>query len=414
MKNIVYIFAESLKATWQDFNQNRFRSFLSLFGITIGIFCMIGVLSAINSLERNIKKDLSNIGSNTLFISKWEWTPSTSNYPTWKFAQRPTMKIEDAKVLKDNAAPNELIAYTASVSSNIEKNNLVLGPVMLYASEFDFLKIQELSIAHGRYLTMREFSNGSPFVVIGFNNAKTLFGKAEQAIGQSIRIKESELQIIGVLQEYGKNILQGWDYDNCAIIPYKHFETKMSAARVDPFIMAKNSGVEMESFHTNLRSSMRSIRKLSPKDADNFSVNNISVFTESISNVTNYVQLGGSVIAFFSLLVGAFGIANIMYVSVKERTKVIGLKKALGATSGVITLEFLLESVFLCLIGGAIGLILLFLAAIFFSKLFGFQIEIRWIEVLSTVTLCSLVGVLSGYFPARKAAQLNPVVAIRS
>lgn len=415
MKQLVYIINNAFKAAVQDLAANKARTFLSLFGITIGIFCMIGVLSAINSLEANIKKDLSTIGSNTLFISKWEWKPSSKDYPAWKMAARPQVNTNDVEVIKANSKLTDEVCYTISIQSSIEKNNNIVSPVNLYATEEAFIKIQDLSLAHGRVITNNEFKQAKEACIIGYENAERLFGNASLAINQTIKINNGELTILGVIKKYGRNILQGWDYDNCVILPFKYYQQKLMTNRVEPFIMAKPiSNITLEEYNSELRVIMRAARKLPPSAEDNFSINNISIFTDSIQSITQYVQLGGAVIAFFSLLVGAFGIANIMYVSVKERTKIIGLKKAVGATNNAIKWEFLIESIFLCLLGGLIGIVLLLLSSIFFSKVFGFIILIKPFEIILTIVLCTTIGVLSGYFPAKKAATLNPVTAIRS
>jgi putative ABC transport system permease protein len=398
---------------WEDLKSNKFRTFLSLFGITIGIFCIIGVLTAINSLDRNIKKDLSTIGNNTLFISKWDWS---GNGDFWKIVQRPSVSLLDFEMLQSQSSNTAQIAYTASEqNAAIDKGTQTLAPISLYGTTEAFLAMQGLSIESGRFLSKSEFDRGANLCVLGYENAKTLFEKPTNAIGQTIKIKEQELQIIGVLSPYGKNILQGWDYDHCIIIPYLFHNRYMRNKRVEPFIMAKaNNKITIPQYNSELRGILRSVRKLSPYDSDNFSINDLNIFTERIDAITNYVRLGGSVIALFSLIVGAFGMSNIMYVSVKERTKLIGIKKAIGAKSSIIQLEFLVESAFLCVLGGIIGLLLLIVASIFFSKVFGFEMIIQFQEVLIAVGLCIAIGVLSGLMPARNAAKMNAVDAIRT
>ncbi len=399
---------------WGDLKANKFRTFLSLFGITIGIFCIIGVLSAINSLDRNIKKDLSTIGNNTIFISKWNWTAS-NDAPFWKYAQRPSISLLDAELLQQKSSNTAYLSFTVTDQTYIEKNNNVITPVNLYGTTQQFLQIQNITIGNGRFITKTEFESAANVVVIGIENAIKLFGIAQNALNQTIIIKGKPFLIVGVLQLYGKNILQGWDYDNCAIIPYLYHDKYFKNRKSEPFLMTKaKAGITIPEYMSELKGVLRGIRKLKPGEDDNFSLNDINVFSDRISSVTKYVQLGGSVIAFFSLIVGAFGIANIMFVTVKERTKIIGLKKAIGAKPITIKIEFLLESAFLCLWGGLFGLILLFFASVLLSKSFGFNIEIRMLEISLTILLCSIIGIISGYIPANKAAKMNAVDAIRS
>jgi putative ABC transport system permease protein len=415
LKTIFSIITNAFLAAFADIKANKFRTFLSLFGITIGIFCIIGVLSAINSLDRNIKKDLSSIGNNTIFVSKWQWGTTSNDYPFWKYAQRPSVTLNDALLLQQNSKNTALLSYTVSEQATIEKNNNIISPVNLYGTTEQFLQMQNLNIGAGRFITQTEFESAASIVVIGIENANKMFGNSQNALNQTIAIKGKPFLIVGVLQFYGKNILQGWDYDNCAIIPYLYHEKYFKNRRLEPFLMAKaKTGIATSMYISELKGILRGIRKLQPGQDDNFSLNDINIFSDKISSVTKYVQLGGSVIAFFSLVVGAFGIANIMFVTVKERTKIIGLKKAIGAKPIIIKLEFLLESAFLCLCGGFFGLILLFFTSIFLSKVFGFAIEIRIIEVLLTILICTIIGILSGYIPANKASKMNAVDAIRS
>ncbi len=400
---------------WQDLKSNKFRTFLSLFGITIGIFCIIGVLSAINSLDRNIKKDLSTIGNNTLFISKWEWGGGGSDYPFWKFAARPSVSLNDMELLKEKSAQTEYVTFINSENAAIELNGNLLSPINLYATTEDFINVQNVTVGYGRYISSQEFKSGSNACIIGFENAKTLFGSPTNALQQNIKIKGTVFLIIGVFKQYGSNIIEGWNYDNCALVTYNYYANFLKNRRAEPFIMVKPyENINIVNYKNELRSTLRNIRKIPIGGDENFSLNDINIFSEKIGSITKYVQLGGSVIALFSLIVGAFGIANIMFVTVKEKTKIIGLKKAIGATQLTIRFEFLLESAFLCIIGGCIGLLLLTIATIFLSKVFHFEITIQITEVLLSIFLCTVIGIISGYIPAKRAAKMNAVEAMRS
>jgi putative ABC transport system permease protein len=416
LKNIFTIISNAFKMTLQELSVNRFRTFLSLFGITIGIFCIIGVLSSINSLDRNIQKDLNTIGNNTIFISKWQWGGGgPGDYPWWKFATRPSVNLNDMEWVKEKSKSTQFISYTTSESSGIELNGKILSPINLYATTPDFINIQNVTIGYGRYISNQEFASGTNVCLIGFENANRLFGSPENALQQTIKIKGAGFLIIGIFKQYGKNILEGWDYDNCALITYEYYNRFLKSRKTEPFIMAKSfSSIGIPAYMSELRSVLRNIRKLKPGQEENFSLNDINIFSEKISSITKYVQLGGSVIALFSLIVGAFGIANIMFVTVKERTPVIGLKKAIGAKQSVILLEFLLESSFLCLFGGLMGLSLLYFATLFLSKAFHFEVIISLKEIIWAVLLCILIGIISGIIPARRAAKMNAVDAIRA
>jgi putative ABC transport system permease protein len=415
MRQTLQIIWSSFKIALRELKVNKLRTFLSLFGITIGIFCIIGVLSAVNSLSRNIRKDLKTIGNNTLFISKWQWGGGGNDYPWWIYMRRPNTSLEDLQLLKDRSRKTRFACFTTSENTQIEKGNQVLGPVVLYSITADFINIQDVSIGEGRYISSSEFASGANVCVIGYENALSLFSSAANALGKEVKIKGQTVRITGVFQRYGRNILQGWDYDHCAVLPYTFYRQVANLRRTDPFIMAKPfDGISLAEYTGDLKGAMRSIRKLPPEKEDNFSLNDINVFTDRLNDIFTYIQLGGSVIALFSLVVGAFGVANIMFVTVKERTPVIGLKKALGASRFSILAEFLLESAFLCIVGGLMGLILLWGATVFFSRVFQFNIIISAGEISLAILLCTVIGILAGYIPARQAANMDAVAAIRS
>lgn len=398
----------------RELRVNKFRTFLSLFGITIGIFCIIGVMSSVNSLDKNIQKDLKTIGNNTIFITKWQWGVSSSDYPWWEYVKRPASRYEETGLLLQRSPSTLYACYAGTETVAIESNNQVLSPVNLYNVSEAFTQIQDLAIGEGRYISSAEFAAGTPVCILGYENAVALFGKAANAIGQKIYVKGRPAVVTGVFRFYGRNILQGWDYDHCAVMPHTWYRKQFSLNRTEPFIMAKpKDGVTAASYIGELRGAMRGIRKIGPGEADNFSLNDINVFADRLKDIFVYVQLGGAVIALFSLIVGAFGVANIMFVTVKERTPVIGLKKALGASKNQILTEFLIESAFLCVAGGLMGLLLLRGAIVFLSKVFQFQVYISLGQVGLTILVCVVLGILSGFIPARQAARMDPVNAIR-
>jgi putative ABC transport system permease protein len=315
------------------------------------------VLSAVRSLNINIQKDLATIGGNTIFISKWQWGGNSKEYPFWKFAARPSVRQQEGKALKERATTLCAISITTTEQDEVMTDGYSYGPVNIYSIEQDFFNIQDATIGTGRALSQTEYYNGAFACVIGYVMAENLFGNASTAIGKNVSFKSRQLQIVGVLKPYGKNILDGWDYDNCLMMPNTLYSQYFANRKAEPFLMAKaKQEFSTKDFLADLTVQMRGIRKLSPVDENNFSLNDISALSSRVDDVFVYIQMGGFVIAFFSLLVGAFGIANIMFVTVKERTSVIGLKKALGATKKTILTEFLIESIVLTVVGGLLGI----------------------------------------------------------
>lgn len=414
MRNALSITWNSFKMAMRELRVNKFRTFLSLFGITIGIFCIIGVMSSVSSLDKNIQKDLKTIGNNTIFITKWQWGVGGGDYPWWNYVKRPPSRYEETDLLLQRSPSTLYACYAGTETVAIESNNQVLHPVNLYNVSDAFTQIQDVTIGEGRYISAAEFASGAPVCILGYENAVSLFNKASNAIGQKIAVKGRPAVVVGVFKFYGRNILQGWDYDHCAVMPHTWYRKQFSLGRTEPFIMAKpKDGIMPADYVSELRGAMRGIRKIGPGEEDNFSLNDINVFADRLKDIFVYVQLGGAVIALFSLIVGAFGVANIMFVTVKERTPVIGLKKALGASKNHILTEFLIESAFLCVAGGLMGLLLLRGAIIFLSKVFQFQVYISAGQVGLTILICVVLGILSGFIPARQAARMDPVNAIR-
>jgi putative ABC transport system permease protein len=243
-----------------------------------------------------------------------------------------------------------------------------------------------------------------------------MFGKAEKAFGKQIKMRGGKKgNIVGVINKQGKSIIGGWDYDNSMIMPSGFMKQMIREEWANPIIMVQGKDkVPMSALKDDLTGAMRSLRKLKPTQEDNYSLNDIDSFSAFMHDIFSGVNKGGWAIAALSLVVGMFGVANIMFVTVRERTSQIGLKKALGAKKSTILTEFLLESAFLCIIGGMIGLILVFALTLVLSGLVGFTVTIAPNILLMAIGICMLVGVLAGIIPASIAARMDPVVAIRS
>ncbi len=394
--------------------KNKLRTFLSLFGITIGIFCIIGVLATVNSLEQNIKNEVSSLGNNTIYIDKWEYTSGGNDYPWWKYVNRPSPKYEEVKQIKERTASAKYTAFTIQMQDKLEYKGSILSNVNHYGISEDFNGIQPLEIAYGRYILDAEFERGANVIVTGNEIAEKLFGSAELAVDKEVSTRGKKVKIIGVIKKRGKQMIGGWDFDQSVIIPYKFARNIMNELRADPVIMVQGrDNLSSKALKDDLIGTMRAIHKLSPTKEDDFSLNDINDLTESISVAFVSLNIGGWAIAALSLIVGMFGVANIMFVSVRERTSQIGLKKAIGAKSHIILTEFLLESAFLCIIGGLIGLSLVFILTMILSGVLDFPVYISTNNMVLAIVICIIVGILAGFIPARQAARMDPVVAIR-
>ena len=416
MQRILEIVASSFKMALQELWKNKLRAFLSLFGITIGIFCIIGVLATVNSLEYNIQSEIKSLGTNTIYIDKWEYAVGGGpDYPWWKYQKRPPPKFNELEEIKKRTPSVDHAAFIISINDNIEAKGNVLSGGVIYGITPEFHDIQPLEIQNGRLMTPAEFEQGSNTLVLGNDVAVQLFGTEEKALGKIISIRNKKGIVAGVMKKHGAQMLGGWQFDKSVFITYKFGRTLMDERQADPLLIVKGKDeVNSKVLKDELSGTMRSIRKLSPTQEDNFALNDINDFSDAMSQAFVSINVGGWAIAALSLIVGMFGVANIMFVTVKERTGQIGLKKAIGAKSGVILTEFLLESAFLCIIGGMIGLLLVFALTKIVTIVFHFPIFVSTSNMLLAIGICVVVGVLAGIVPASQAARMNPVVAIRS
>lgn len=416
MFKMINILWSSFLMALQELKVNLLRTFLSLFGITIGIFCIIGVLATIDSLQLKMQNDIKALGNNTVWIDKFDYSQHGPDFPWWKFVKRPTNKYEEMLFIKANTIQADRVAYFVPNTVSVDYSNDILQGVGFYGVSDDFDKIQDLKIAIGRYLSDAEFLRGTASCVMGYTNAENLFGSALQALGKEITVKGRKLKVVGLLEKQGTSFVGGFNFDQCLIVPYRCY-----AAIFDPMSAPQNlimvhasPGISTKSLIEELRGNMRQLRRLNPKDEDNFALNDIQLFGEVIGNLFKSINLGGWAIAGLSLLVGAFGVANIMFVTVRERTSQIGLKKAIGAKGSTILTEFLLESAFLCIIGGLMGLFLVWILSIVLGAILPFPIVIAPHIIILALTICMVLGILSGIIPASIAAKMDPVAAIRS
>jgi putative ABC transport system permease protein len=414
MIKVLTILWNSFKMAIGELKANKLRTFLSLFGITIGIFCIIGVLATIDSLQSKIKSDLSSFGNNSVYIDKWDYSGGPE-YPWWKFVKRPSMKMEEMEFVKKKSTLASNMAFVMQTQESFSYEDNILKGVNIYGITPEYKNIQSFNIGYGRFLSESDFTRGVPYVVIGYKVAEELYGKADKGVGKTITYKGRKLLVIGVIEKQGSAIINGYDYDKSTIVTHNYMASVYNPDNLGPVIMVQpKPGITSKALQEELTGIMRQIRKLSPTQDDNFTCNDVAQFKDQVESVFGAVNQGGWAIAGLSLIVGAFGVANIMFVTVRERTSQIGLKKAIGAKSSSILYEFLLESAFLCIIGGLVGLLLVWMLTLALSSVLPFAITIAPSIIFLAFSICIILGVVSGIIPASIAAKMNPVEAIRT
>jgi putative ABC transport system permease protein len=417
VSTFLQIFRQSLILSFEEIRAAKLRSFLSLLGITIGILCIISVRTAVNSLEMNIQKSLASFGNDILYIQKWPWIWS-DNYEWWRYLNRPAANRRELEQLQERVkgAKASAMIYLAG-NSNVLAGDAVAEGASIQGVTYDYDKIKNLEFTQGRYFTTGENNGAQAVALIGANVAESLFGDSRNVEGSEIKVNGVQLKVIGVLKKEGSDLF-GFTLDNNVLLPYS-FMSKVIFMGDDPLIaVVPKDNVPIEELKYELKGVMRSIRRLSPYEEDNFAVNQVSVFTEGIASIFSIINVAGMFIGAFSILVGTFGIANIMFVSVQERVYQIGIKKALGAKKIYILLEFLLEAVMLCVFGGIAGLLFVVGLFAFFNWLIiyfesDFHFYITAQNLMIGISISVITGVLAGFIPAYSAANMKPVDAIR-
>lgn len=416
MNNTSQLIVTSVMQSFQELRANKLRTFLSLLGITIGIFCIIAVLTVLDSMKDNIQKEVATLGSDVLYIDRFPWMDDGGVYKWWEYRRRPTMGPAEIKAV--STLP-EVAFATLCLSTNsltVKQQDMELSDLGGYAVTANFDRIQNIEIATGRYLSASELDGGSNAVVLGDEVYHGLFPGNVNAINKSITMLGKKFVVVGIMKKVGQN-MAGFDFDNAVIMPYYAATNTLDPHSLDhdPLLAVKAAkGTNIEDVKYEVEGVLRRVRKVQPGQADNFAINQLSQVTERLNMVFGTIDLIGIVIGGFSLLVGSFGIANIMFVTVRERTKIIGLKKAIGARSGSILMEFLIEAVTLCLIGGLCGIIIVLLLSLLLTYGLDFAVTLSIKNFIIGVGISAVVGVLAGFIPARTASKLDPVVAIRS
>jgi len=412
-----YILRESMQSAYRTVLLNKLRTLLSLLGVTIGIFAIVSVFTALNSMEKNIRDSFSSMGDDVIYIQKWPWAPEEGvEYKWWEYLNRPVPTIREYQQLKKRMESARAVAFFAATQSTIEFGNTSAENITIWGVSEEFEITRNFNISMGRFLTPLEINMGKNMAVIGASIKEELFNNVNP-IGKTIKVRGKYLRIIGVFEKEGKSMLGGGSMDKVVLIPVKFLGYIADLRNEDnnPMIWIRAAeGLSIDQFKEEVRGTMRAIRRLRPGAKDNFALNQSSVLNAMTNNIFGIINLAGGIIGILAVIVGTFGIANIMFVSVKERTNIIGIQKALGAKKYYIILEVLYESVLLSLVGGILGLIMVFIGTIIVRNAFDFNIYMSAGNIISGVVISMLVGIIAGMFPAAMAAQLNPVKAISS
>ncbi|CAD0004079.1 ABC transporter permease [Flavobacterium chungangense] len=404
---------ESLSFAINALRNNKLRTLLSLLGVTIGIFSIIAVLAAVDSLDRKISKDLSSLDKNTIYLMKYNFGPS--EIPQWKREQFPNVKYDEYIALKNSLNNTDQVGYQLFVNrESLKYDSKTVADVNMIPSSFEMVDIDGLSFDKGRFYNESESNSGTPVIVLGYDIANGLFGESDP-VGKNIRLYGQRFTVIGVMTKQGAGFF-GDSNDTSVYFP-ANFLRRMygdSDAMTPVIVLKPVKGIDMDAYKAEVAQKLRAIRGMKAGEMDNFFINVLSGFTDFIDGILGQMNVVGWIISGFSLLVGGFGIANIMFVSVKERTNLIGIQKSLGAKNRFILFQFLFEAIILSVIGGIIGLLMVWGIALILTKVLDFEFVLSFGNIILGTTLAALIGLISGILPAISAANLDPVEAIRT
>jgi putative ABC transport system permease protein len=412
---------ESFLFAWKALRSNLLRTVLSLLGVTVGIFAIVSVLTLVDSLEKNIKDSLSFLGSGVIYFQKWPFLPENGEeYKWWDYWRRPNPSYTEYKSLQANLKNSAGIAIFAQREDMvIKRDNNSIGQVSLVGGSQGYDVLFEVNVEQGRYLTMDEIEGGRNVAVLGYEIAKALFPNNQDPLGEDIKVKNLRFKVVGVIKQEGESLLGRTTNDYNVIIPYQSFRKlyqtgtgRWNELESSIGIKGYENDIGLVELESELRGFMRVKRGLKPVEKDDFALNRPEAIMNMLSGLFDVLSLAGWFIGGFSILVGGFGIANIMFVSVKERTPIIGLQKSLGAKNYFVLFQFLFEAVFLSLIGGLGGLFLVWL--ITFIPLGSLVVTLTIQNIVLGLTVSSVIGMIAGIVPAAMAARLDPVIAIRA
>lgn len=407
---------ESFRFAMQALKSNLTRTVLSLLGVTVGIFAIIAVFTLVDSLENNIKNSLSFLGNNIIRVDRFPFSSGPGEYPWWKYFRRPPGTYDEYQFLAERLQNAVSVTIFAEARATAKQGSNAYENATLQGVAYNHRNVYEVSISEGRYFTELEINAARNVAIIGVKIARSMFPGQSSALGKEFKVKGLKFTVVGVFEEEGEGMFNAPSKDEGIFLPFGAFSKLYNVGRygLEPTIAAKgmDDDTDLIALENEMAGLLRAKRGLKPTEEDNFALNKSEFVQNAVGAIFSVISIAGWVIGGFSILIGGFGIANIMFVSVKERTNIIGIQKSLGAKNYFILMQFLFEAMFLSLIGGLAGLAIVFAAT--FVDLGSLELILSAKNIILGLGLSSLIGVAAGIIPASLAASLDPVEAIRT
>ena len=407
------MFRESFLFAYNSVVVNKLRTFLSLFGITIGIVSIISVFTVFDWMEGSIRESIASLGDNTIYVEKWPWT-SDANIKWWDMIKWPPPSIEDYEAVIKRSSSASAVCYTVSSSEPVKYRGNMIGETWIMGATHDFENVRSFDIEKGRYFAQSETASGKPVAIIGAEVAEKLFDRIDP-VGKEISIDRYKARVIGVFKKEGKGGISDNGMDEGVLVPIdfsrQFINFRNPFLNSDIMIRGKDN-VSVQQLSDEITMILRAARRIGPGEENNFSINRATQITSTLEPVFRGINIAGWIIGGFSILVGGFGIANIMFVSVRERTSIIGIQMALGAKRRWILQQFLTESVLLSVTGGILGLIIVFIGTLFINYFFTLGMYLTAGNIILAIFISATIGIIAGFAPASSASRMNPVEAI--
>jgi putative ABC transport system permease protein len=407
------MFRESFLFALGSVTVNKLRTFLSLFGITIGIVSIISVFTVFDWMENSIRESIASLGDNTIYVEKWPWA-GDANIKWWDMIKWPPPSVDDYEALAKRSASAHALCFTVGSSEPVKFRGNMINETWIMAATHDFENVRSFEIEKGRYFTQSESAAGKPVAIIGSEVAKKLFDRIDP-VGKEITIDRYKAQVIGVFKKEGKGGLSDNGMDEGVLVPLdfsRQFVNFRNPFLNSDIMIRGKEGVSVQQLSDEVIMILRAARRIGPGEENNFSINQASQITSTLEPVFRGINIAGWIIGGFSILVGGFGIANIMFVSVRERTSIIGIQMALGAKRRWILLQFLTESVLLSVTGGILGLIIVFIGTLFVNYFYTLGMFLTAGNIILAIVISATIGIIAGFAPASAASRMNPVEAI--